>query len=59
RSGPRALAGEPNDFADMRDAQARVQAILASQTQPHHTYLEIVEYTGEKLAFLGREGILF
>ena len=57
-SGPKALAGVPNDFASLEDAKARVSEIMSQQLKVHHTYLEIVEYSGDKATFLESEGIL-
>ena len=58
-SGPKALAGPPNDFASLDEAEARLRDITDSHMKSHHTYLEIVEYWGDKIAFLEREGILY
>lgn len=58
-SGPKALAGPPNDFASFDEADARLREISDAQTKSHHTYLEITEYAGDKIAFLEREGILY
>lgn len=57
-SGPRALAGPPNDFATKSEADARLAEIHSKQLKTHHTYLEVVEYSGDKSAFLEAEGIL-
>ncbi|MEM9238769.1 MAG: hypothetical protein AAGB07_02235 [Pseudomonadota bacterium] len=57
-SGPKALAGAPNDFASLEDAKARVSGITSQQLKVHHTCLEIVEYSGDKATFLESEGIL-
>jgi len=57
--GPKALAGTPNDFATMAEAEARVTQIEAEQLQTHHTYLDIMEYSGDKQEALTKAGILF
>ncbi|MEM6355459.1 MAG: hypothetical protein AAF844_07225 [Pseudomonadota bacterium] len=57
--GPKALAGHPNDFADLERAEARLDEIMGSQLLPHHTHIEIAPYSGDKFAFMDREGILF
>ncbi|MEM1066108.1 MAG: hypothetical protein AAGJ74_11455 [Pseudomonadota bacterium] len=57
-SGPKALAGPPNDFASLEDAEARLREITSGQLKAHHTYLEIVAYSGDKAGFLSAEGIL-
>lgn len=57
-SGPKALAGPPNDFSALKDAEARLSEITAGHLKAHHTYLEIVEYSGDKSAFLSAQGIL-
>ena len=58
-SGPKALAGAPNDFASLDAAEARLEEIVSGHLIAHHPYLEIVEYTGERSLFLKTEGILF
>ena len=57
-SGPKALAGCPNDFASLEEAEARASEITSRQLKTHHTYLEVVEYSGDKSEFLTAEGIL-
>ncbi|RED14242.1 hypothetical protein POI8812_02653 [Pontivivens insulae] len=57
-SGPKALAGAPNDFPTREDAERRLAQIISSQLKVHHTYLEIVAYRGDKATFLEAEGIL-
>lgn len=57
-SGPKALAGPPNDFPTLKEAEARVSEITSRHLKVHHTFLEIVEYTGDKSAFIEAEGIL-
>jgi hypothetical protein len=57
-SGPPALAGPPNDFASLQEAENRVAEIASKQLKVHHTFLEIVAYSGDKAAFLKAEGVL-
>ena len=57
-SGPKALAGAPNDFSSLAEAEARLDEITSGHLKAHHTYLEIIEYTGDKTAFLSAENIL-
>lgn len=57
-SDAKALAGAPNDFSTFEEAEARLSAITSKQLKAHHTYLEIVEYSGNNLVFLDAEGIL-
>lgn len=58
-TGPKALAGPPNDFSDRESAEARLREIMSAQLIPHHTHIEIAEYSGDKRDFLSRAGILF
>lgn len=57
-SGPKALAGPLNDFSSLNEAEARLRDITSENLKAHHTYLEIIEYTGDKVAFLNAKGIL-
>lgn len=58
-TGPKALAGPPNDFTTVKAAQARFDEIMAAQIKLHHTHLEIVAYSGDKITYLESQGILY
>ena len=47
-TGPRALIAPPNDFKSRADAERRIAFIEAPHRLQHHTFLEIVPYTGDK-----------
>ncbi len=58
-SGPPALAGPPNDFATLKEAEARISEIEASHLKAHHTYLDILPYDGDREEALRIAGVLY
>ena len=58
-SGPKALAGPPNDFGSRSEAEARIGEITSEHRKAHHTHLEIMKYTGDKADALRNAGVLF
>ena len=58
-SGPKALAGAPNDFPKREEASVRCDENMATQLKLHHTHLEIVAYSGDKITYLESQGILY
>ena len=58
-SGPPAVIAEPNDFETESEARARIGEIESLQLQAHHTWLDIVRYTGDRTTALERAGILY
>lgn len=58
-SGLRALAGGPNDFASLEEAEARVAEIKSTHLIEHHTDLDIMRYRGDRDSALEEAGVLF
>ena len=58
-SGPPALAGSPNDFSTLEEAEARIAEIESEHRKAHHTYLEIMTYKGDRSKALADAGVLF
>lgn len=58
-SGPPALIATPNDFATEQEAKIRIAEIENNQLMPHHTYLSVMEYEGDKFAALDAACVIY
>jgi len=58
-SGPPAVIAEPNDFPSHAEAKARIAAIEADHLVIHHTYLEIMAYSGDKYQAMDAAGVIY
>ena len=56
-TGPNALIAALNDFATEAEANARIREVEAQQLQPHHTYLEVWPYRGDRYRAMTEPGI--
>ena len=58
-SGPPAVIAEPYDFATREEANARIAEIEAEHLVVHHTYLEVMAYSGDKFRAMDAAGVIY
>ncbi|MEM7189654.1 MAG: hypothetical protein AAF439_08590 [Pseudomonadota bacterium] len=58
-SGPPAVVADPYDFPTRTAAEERVAEIEAGHLVVHHTYLDIMTYTGDRYAAMDKAGVIY